>query len=303
MDEGDLKREMERLAARLARVEQMLHIAQAPDAGPQAAAQPLEQLPAARSESAPPGPQGKRNLEPEQLDRVAAAVTPDFETWRRVVEPRVAAPGTAPPTAPPIIARGPQGEEKSGAFQRLREGWQDQPPQRPPAIDPSKPRAAPPVAPARVPAAAHPPVAPPTAMTTRPGAAPSPRPARPQQRASLEVVIGGKWMAWVGSISVVLAAAFAVVVGVQRGWWGSLSAELRCLLIGGFGTALIVGGEVALRRIGKAASVGLFGAGLGILYLDAFATFRGFSPPLLGRSCSWPSSRWAASQSPGIRAS
>ena len=39
---------------------------------------------------------------------------------------------------------------------------------------------------------------------------------------------------------------------------------------------LILGGEIALRRIGRAASVGLLGAGLGTLYLDAYATFRFF---------------------------
>ena len=47
----------------------------------------------------------------------------------------------------------------------------------------------------------------------------------------------------------------------------------RCLLVAAFGASLIAVGEVALRRIGVAASVGLFGAGLGTLYLDAFAAF------------------------------
>lgn len=83
-------------------------------------------------------------------------------------------------------------------------------------------------------------------------------------------------MAWVGAIVVVLAAAFAVNVAIDRGWWGQLSPEFRCLMIAGFGGLLLLGGELALRRIGKTASAGLFGAGLGTLYLDAFAAFSPF---------------------------
>ena len=84
-------------------------------------------------------------------------------------------------------------------------------------------------------------------------------------------------MAWVGAIVVVLGAAFLVKLGIEAGLWGKLPAVARCLLVAGFGALLIVGGEVALRRIGPAASVGLYGAGLGTLYLDAFATFEWFT--------------------------
>ena len=92
----------------------------------------------------------------------------------------------------------------------------------------------------------------------------------------LEMLIGGKWMAWVGALTVVLAAAFAVMVGVKEGWWGHLSPLTRCLSIAGFGGLLLIAGELSLRRIGKAASVGLFGAGLGTLYLDSYAAFKPF---------------------------
>lgn len=93
---------------------------------------------------------------------------------------------------------------------------------------------------------------------------------------SLEMAIGGKLMAWIGALTVLIAVGFAIMVGVQRGWWGQLSPQFRCLLIAGFGAALLIGGEISLRRLGRAASVGLFGAGLGTLYMDAFATFRYF---------------------------
>jgi uncharacterized membrane protein len=91
------------------------------------------------------------------------------------------------------------------------------------------------------------------------------------------VAIGGKLMAWVGSLTVLIAVGFAIMVGVQRGWWGRLTPEFRCLTIAGFGALLLIGGEISLRRLGRAASVGLFSAGLGTLYMDAFATFRFFN--------------------------
>ncbi len=100
--------------------------------------------------------------------------------------------------------------------------------------------------------------------------------AGPARSSSLELLIGGKAMAWIGAIAVLLGAAFAIAVGVQRGWWGSLPPAARCVGIAVAGAALLAGGEVALRRIGRAASAGLFGAALGTLYMDAFATFRYF---------------------------
>ena len=94
---------------------------------------------------------------------------------------------------------------------------------------------------------------------------------------SLEVAIGGKLMAWIGALTILIAVGFAIMVGVQRGWWGQLAPEFRCLIIAAFGAMLLIGGEISQRRLGKAASVGLFSAGLGTLYMDAFATFRYFN--------------------------
>jgi uncharacterized membrane protein len=108
-------------------------------------------------------------------------------------------------------------------------------------------------------------------------------PTEPSRRAPLEQRIGQSWTAWVGAIVIVIAAGLLVMHGVEKGWWGRLSSLTQCLLVAGFGGLLIAAGELALRRIGLAASVGLFGAGLGVLYLDAFATFEWFSPQLVSR--------------------
>ena len=172
------------------------------------------------------------------------------------------------------------------------------PPEIPPAPPPAAPPAVPPQAPARPPAPARPaaPAKPPTVGAARvpptmpvgpsvaarekaPAlarvAAPAKRPPK-TPKASLEVRIGQNWMAWVGAILVVIAMGFLVKLAVDLGWWGRLTAVTRCVLIAGFGVLLLAGGELALRRIGVAASVGLFGAGLGTLYLDAYAAFKWF---------------------------
>ena len=110
-----------------------------------------------------------------------------------------------------------------------------------------------------------------TAASARPGA-----PRTGSSSSALELLIGGKLAAWVGAIVIVIGVALLVHLGIQSGWWGGLPASLRCLLVAVFGGLLLVGGELALRLISRAASVGLFGAALGVLYLDAFAAFKFF---------------------------
>lgn len=90
------------------------------------------------------------------------------------------------------------------------------------------------------------------------------------------MLIGGKWMGYVGAIVVVIGGGLIIKLGYDAGWWGMMSEELRCGLVAGFGVLLLAAGEVALRKVGKVASAGLYGAGLGVMYLDAFATFRYF---------------------------
>lgn len=83
-------------------------------------------------------------------------------------------------------------------------------------------------------------------------------------------------MAWAGAIVVVVAVGFFVKLAYDLGWWGRLPPLTKSLLCAGFGAALVIAGEIALRRVGRAAAVSLFGAGLGTLYLTAYATFRYF---------------------------
>jgi uncharacterized membrane protein len=152
-----------------------------------------------------------------------------------------------------------------------------------PVAPPTRPAApAPPAPPA-------PPVAPPVTAAERRGAAKGPSAAarppdltRPEKKAEpggkgLEFFVGANVAAWVAVLFILIAAALLIKLGIDSGWWGRMSETLRCLLIAGFGLALIVAGEITLRRISRIASVSLFAAGLGVLYLDAFATFSYFS--------------------------
>ncbi len=113
--------------------------------------------------------------------------------------------------------------------------------------------------------------APPGSSSPALKAPPAARPGR-----SLELRIGQKAVGWVGAILVVFGAAFLVKLGFESKLWSSLGGPGKALVVAGLGLVLVAGGEVVLRRIGRAASVGLFGAGLGTLYLDAYATFKWF---------------------------
>jgi len=153
----------------------------------------------------------------------------------------------------------------------------------------ASPSSSPPVAPAREEAAEHEPRVPTPRPASQAQALAKAAPlqsgtakARARERAPLEVLIGERWMAWVGAIVVVVAVGFFVKLAYDLGWWGRLSPLTKCLVSGGFGALLVASGELALRRIGRVAAVSLFGAGLGTLYLTAYATFRFFD--LLPRS-------------------
>lgn len=98
--------------------------------------------------------------------------------------------------------------------------------------------------------------------------------------------LGGKTTAWVGAIIVVLGSAFAIRE-FGTGFWGALPDTIKALIVAGFGALLLGCGELAFRRIGRAASVGLFSAGLGILYLDAYATYQWFAPPVTSQEISF----------------
>ncbi len=81
-------------------------------------------------------------------------------------------------------------------------------------------------------------------------------------------------MAWVGAMAVVVGIALFMKWAYDEGWLRVVSVAMRCAMSAVFGMALLGAGEVALRKVGRAASVGLFGAGLGTLYVTTLVSFR-----------------------------
>ncbi|MDG2020909.1 MAG: DUF2339 domain-containing protein [Phycisphaerales bacterium] len=110
---------------------------------------------------------------------------------------------------------------------------------------------------------------------------PSTRAVKDGSRA-LEQLIGGRIMAVVGGVIVILAGLFFAKLAYDSGWIGGIPPIVRALTLAGFGVVLLVAGEVVHRRFGKAAAIGPFLAGLGILYVDAWVsgTVLGLLDPL-----------------------
>lgn len=92
---------------------------------------------------------------------------------------------------------------------------------------------------------------------------------------NLELQIGTRWVAWIGAILLVMAAGFFAKLAYDNQWIRITPAG-RCLLLAAFGSALIGCGEWCIRRISRASAVGLYGAGLGVLYLTSLASYRFF---------------------------
>lgn len=98
-----------------------------------------------------------------------------------------------------------------------------------------------------------------------------------RSRGSFEQFVGGKIMAWVGALAVIVAVGFFIKLAYDQGWLGRLTPTVRCVAAAAFGLILLGAGEWALRRIGRTAAVGLFGAGLGTLYLTTYAAYHFFT--------------------------
>jgi uncharacterized membrane protein len=126
---------------------------------------------------------------------------------------------------------------------------------------------------------AAPPPAPPRPATTgaRPNAPPDP--AADRWRA-FELEAGTRWITWAGACALVIAAALFIKLAVEEGWLGPPTR----LGLGAAGAAgLIAAGWRARRAEMRALAHGLFGAGLGVLYVSlyvAFATHELLAPEL-----------------------
>ena len=126
-----------------------------------------------------------------------------------------------------------------------------------------------PAAPPR--AAAPPPPAPPPRREIRP-ASPPPRsaaPPRPRRELDLEELLGGRLLALVGGLAVIVGLVFLVALAVERGW---LDERARTALAFFGSTALVlVGAWLHERRGATQASLAVVGTGLAGLFLSLTA--------------------------------
>ena len=87
---------------------------------------------------------------------------------------------------------------------------------------------------------------------------------------TLEEILAGKWLTWVGALAVIIGAGFGFKYAVENNWIGPRER----VLIGIFtGLACFVGGTFAISRKYVFLAQGLTGSGLGILYLSLYAAF------------------------------
>jgi uncharacterized membrane protein len=129
---------------------------------------------------------------------------------------------------------------------------------------PSEPSAQQPPAPAARPRTA-PAFAPPEPLPPRPPAPPR----RPRQEIDLEELLGGRLLALVGGLAVILGLAFLVALAVERGWLDE-SARTGLAFLGS-AALLVVGAWLHERRGRTQASLAVVGTGLAGLFLSLSA--------------------------------
>jgi len=93
---------------------------------------------------------------------------------------------------------------------------------------------------------------------------------------TLERRIGGQVFAVAGALIVIVGLALAVKVAIDYGWFRLLPPGLRCLGIAGVGAAFLVVGELLRARVRPIAVAGCNAAGVGGLYVAAYAAYGVF---------------------------
>jgi len=164
-------------------------------------------------------------------------------------------------------------------------------------LTPSASRAAPSSALARAELAARATASTRAASAPRPSEAPAPAgapatPAAPRvvlpPPGELEDILGGRVLAWVGGVAVLLGVVFLLVVAVSRGWLGE---EARVIMAAGTSLALLGGGVRLHERRGRTdAALAATAAGVAGLFATLVVATQayGLFPPALGATLALP---------------
>lgn len=109
------------------------------------------------------------------------------------------------------------------------------------------------------------------AAAGRPPASATPAPSQPAAPGfSLEELLAGKWLTWVGALAVVIGVGFFFKYTIDQGLLGPTGRVVVGILAGMIAFA---GGAFAMLRNYRFFAQGLVGAALGILYFSLFAAF------------------------------
>lgn len=87
---------------------------------------------------------------------------------------------------------------------------------------------------------------------------------------SLEEVLAGKWMTWVGALAVIIGAGYALKYAIDNDYLGPTGRVVLGIVVG---MACFAGGAIATLRNYRFLGQGLVGAASGILYLSLYFAY------------------------------
>lgn len=103
-----------------------------------------------------------------------------------------------------------------------------------------------------------------------PAATPLKPPTNHDEPTTLEEILAGKWLTWVGALAVIIGAGFGFKYAIENNWIGPRERVIIGILTG---LCCFAGGAYAIRRQYVFLAQGLTGSALGILYLSLYAAF------------------------------
>ncbi len=89
-----------------------------------------------------------------------------------------------------------------------------------------------------------------------------------EESSTLEEILAGKWLTWVGALAVIIGAGFGFKYAVDNGWLDPSRRVILGLIVGACSFA---GGAFAMRRDYRFLGQGLTGAAMGVLYMSCYA--------------------------------
>ncbi len=98
-----------------------------------------------------------------------------------------------------------------------------------------------------------------------------PTPAR--SWSDVEQLVGQKWASMVGALVFVIGMGLLFTVAWRRGWFHIVPPGVKCVMGGVVGLGMLVGAEFVRKKLNAMAAIGLNAAGLGVVYLSAYAAF------------------------------